>query len=212
MSKPVGTTPFAATLDIRFVGAVQGRYVLPASANPSVHSCRTVSLSPSSVAIAAAVVGAIGERVVLRLEQLGTLDATITQIIPGGFRADLTATDEERQHLAAQINWLKRRSVRQAENKREGQRVSPRDPKGYLYIDEQELECFIIDVSPSGIAISAAVTPPVGTIVQIGQVRGRVIRHMEGGVGIQFDETQPLPVLFEAIATRRSAAAAAEAS
>ncbi|RYE09446.1 MAG: PilZ domain-containing protein [Hyphomicrobiales bacterium] len=202
MKKPTGNTPFAATLDIRFVGAVQGRYVLPDSGSPTVHSCRTASLSPSSVVIAAAVVGKVGERVVLRLEALGTLNATITQIVPGGFRADLVLDDAGRVHIASQINWLKRRSLRQAGNKREGQRLQPRDPKSHLYVDGQEYECFVIDVSPSGIAVSASLAPPVGTIVDVGGLRGRVVRHMEGGIGIAFDETHEATSLFEALTLR----------
>ena len=204
MNRPQLKTPFAAALDIRFVGAVQGRYLLPDSGSTNVYSCRSSSLSPFSVVIAAPVMGRLQERVVLRLDQLGTLTGSISQIVPGSFRAEIIATDEERLGIAAKINWLKRRSLRQADNKRAGQRMQPRDPKGYLYVGDAEQECFIIDVSPSGIAISSRQLPAIGTPVSVGGISGRVVRQMEGGVGIQFDEAQPVDTLFEAIAARRS--------
>ena len=210
MNGPPRKTPFAATLDIRFVGAVPGRYLLPDSGSADVYSCRSVSLSPQSVVIAAAVVGEIGERIVLRFEQFNTLNAAVSQIVPGGFRADLVASDDERREMAAKINWLKRRSLKQVDNKREGQRVHPRDPRAYLYVDGTEHACFVIDVSTSGIAISAKLSPPVGTALAVGRVSGKVVRHMEGGIGIQFDELQPPETLFEAIAVRRPVAEGAQ--
>ena len=146
----------------------------------------------------------------LRFEQFNTLNAAVSQIVPGGFRADLVASDDERREMAAKINWLKRRSLKQVDNKREGQRVHPRDPRAYLYVDGTEHACFVIDVSTSGIAISAKLSPPVGTALAVGRVSGKVVRHMEGGIGIQFDELQPPETLFEAIAVRRPVAEGAQ--
>ena len=38
--------------------------------------------------------------------------------------------------------------------------------------------CYIIDVSLSGVAVTAEVQPPIGTPLAIGACIGRVIRHI----------------------------------
>jgi hypothetical protein len=55
--------------------------------------------------------------------------------------------------------------------------------------------CFVIDMSPSGAAVSADVQPPVGTPLAVGACVGRVVRHLELGFAVQFVEQQPRDVL-----------------
>ena len=46
--------------------------------------------------------------------------------------------------------------------------------------------CFIIDVSPSGVAVSAEYEPPIGTPLAIGSCVGRVVRQFPSGFAIEF--------------------------
>jgi hypothetical protein len=50
--------------------------------------------------------------------------------------------------------------------------------------------CRVIDVSLSGASVACAVEPPVDTVVILGRMRGRVVRHHDQGVAIQFVELQ----------------------
>lgn len=49
--------------------------------------------------------------------------------------------------------------------------------------------CRVIDVSLSGASVACAVKPPMGTVVILGRMRGRVVRHHDQGVP-QFVELQ----------------------
>ncbi|MBV9045106.1 MAG: hypothetical protein JO348_05225, partial [Alphaproteobacteria bacterium] len=42
------------------------------------------------------------------------------------------------------------------------------------------------DLSPTGVSVKTALKPPVGEFVLIGRLAGRVARHHEHGIGIQF--------------------------
>lgn len=42
----------------------------------------------------------------------------------------------------------------------------------------------------SGVELSAETVPEVGTVLAIGQIVGRVVRHLEGGFAVQFVERQ----------------------
>jgi hypothetical protein len=51
-------------------------------------------------------------------------------------------------------------------------------------------DCRVIDVSLSGASVASGVKPPVDTEIVLGRMRGRVVRHHELGIGIQFAELQ----------------------
>jgi hypothetical protein len=59
-----------------------------------------------------------------------------------------------------------------------------------LFADGTIMNCLILDVSVSGAAISAPTIPEIGTILAIGTIVGRVIRHFKGGFGVRFLERQ----------------------
>jgi hypothetical protein len=61
------------------------------------------------------------------------------------------------------------------------------------------LECFVIDMSASGAAVSSDEIPNIGTPLAVGKVVGQVIRHFEDGFAIRFNETQTLDRLEKLI-------------
>ena len=52
------------------------------------------------------------------------------------------------------------------------------------------LTCRIIDVSESGAGVATEQRPPIGTLVTLGKVAGRVVRHLEDGFAIEFTRLQ----------------------
>ena len=197
-------TPYAASLDIRYVGGIPGRYTFPGMGERTVYSCRTASLSPTMAVLAAPVIAALGERVALRRDHVGLVNGTVVQRLPDGFRIELIGTDEDRRKLAAKINWLKKRSLRRADDKRAGARFQPKNPKGHLHVEGAEHDCFIIDLSVSGAALSARIVPAVGTAVIIGRVTARVVRHLEGGFGVQFDTPHTMATVEAEVTAERA--------
>jgi hypothetical protein len=63
------------------------------------------------------------------------------------------------------------------------------------FADRTRQQCFIIDVSASGAAISADVRPPIGTPLAVGKVVARVVRQFDDGFAVQFIELQDLDQL-----------------
>lgn len=183
-------TPFAAPLDIRYVGVVGGRYTLSrpqGDDSPAiVYACRTQSISPTLATIAGPV-GQVDQAIGLVLEHLGLLKGQITRRFPGGFEVELSGGLDDQRKLAAKINWLKKRSLRQVHDKRDAPRQRPRNPTAHFYLGDEEHECFLIDVSFSGAGVSSANRPAIGTTLKIGEVSAHVIRHMDVGFGVQFD-------------------------
>ena len=58
--------------------------------------------------------------------------------------------------------------------------------------DGRVTTCFIIDVSPAGVAVSSEVQPPIGMPLAVGSCVGRVVRIFETGFAVKFVEKQNL--------------------
>ena len=52
--------------------------------------------------------------------------------------------------------------------------------------------CEVLDLSVSGVSLKTDVRPPIGEFVLIGQMAGRVARHHEQGIGIEFVGGSPV--------------------
>lgn len=181
----------------RFIGDLMGSYVLASRAQRptavQVFACRARSITAHEAVVNAPVSGARGEALTTTFENLGILRGRIDRLLDGGFAIAFDLSDAERATLAARIEWLKRRSLKSVDDRRVHRRVLPRDPRAKLVVSGGEsVECLIIDMSQSGVAISADVLPPLGTPVGVGAVPGKVVRHLASGFAVRFAEVQPL--------------------
>jgi hypothetical protein len=196
----------ARRLDVRFIGAVPGRYTFPdRKAVPKdgveVYACRLCSISTRTAVLVALGRPELGESITANFEHFGIIHAKATRYLPNGFAMDLVMTDEDRAKLAEQIKWQKRKARTQEPDKREHPRIQPRDPCTVLsFADGTHVPCFVIDVSQSGAAVSASILPGRGTPVAIGGLIGRVVRRLDVGFAVQFTEVHELAKLDRLLA------------
>jgi hypothetical protein len=182
--------------DVRFIGALAGRYALPERRNSDdekipVYACRLCSISTRMLVAVGPVVGKEGELVSCHFDEFGLIRGRVTRKLPSGFVTDIIMSDAERDKLGAKIEWQKKRVHAQVPDKREHKRFQPRDPRSVIVTaDGTRIPCFIIDVSQSGVAVSAHFWPEVGTPIAVGRLVGRVVRYLEVGFAMQFIEVQ----------------------
>ena len=147
-----------------------GRYSLASrrdlQGNRREFACRTTRISPFQMLVAAPVVGPIGERVITFFGELGKLDGWISDVVENGFLVDIALTKKVRERLAKKLVWLEKKQKEAVVDVRGQQRVAPENPHtNLIFGDGTTVSCFVIDVSPSGAAVSAdidteiAVTP-----------------------------------------------------
>lgn len=177
--------------DIRFIGALMGRYLLASRKNRShrvqVFACRLQSISPQLMVASAPVLGAPGEELSANFEPFGTVRGRVDRLIDGGFSMAIETTAEERDLLIKRIGWYKKRVFHGVADKRAHRRVMPRDPRSTILLaDGTRLPCLIIDMSRSGAALSADVQPDLGTPLAVGRVVARVVRWLDVGFAVQF--------------------------
>jgi hypothetical protein len=192
--------------DVRFIGAVPGRYALSDrkttdQSEVEIFACRLCSISPQSAVVVAPVRAEPGEAVSAFFDGFGIIRAKATRQLNTGFAMDLQLDDAERATLVAQIKWRKRKAVSREPDKREHPRIHPQDPCTMLTLpDGNHVPCFVIDISQSGAAVSASVLPTRGTPVAVGSLIGRVVRRLDVGFAVQFTELHDLKGLDRLLA------------
>src|SRR5271163_709943 len=150
-----------------------GRYMLP---DRREYPCQVVDMSPGGMALVAPVGADPGERVIAYVDHLGRLEGHVARTLPNGFAMTISATPRKRDKLAAQLTWLANRHILSLPEDRRHGRIAPRNPVARLILPNGiNLTCRIIDVSESGAGVATDQRPPIGSLVTLGKVAGRVV-------------------------------------
>jgi hypothetical protein len=179
----------------RIIVSIAARYALTTRrdtrGNRREFSCRIVDVSPSAVTLLVPVNGSLGERVIVHCDEFGKFEGTIARTLDRGFVLKIATTEEERARFATKIDWYEKNKNHEIPDSRQHKRILPKDPRSVLTLaDGGQLECFIIDMSVSGVAVSADIKPAIGMPLAVGKVVGRVVRHLSEGFAVRFVEIQ----------------------
>lgn len=181
-----------------------GRFMLE---DQSEHPCQANEISPGNMTLRADRIGEPGEKIILYLDHLGRVEGIITRTFEDGFAITIIATERKREKLAAQLEWLANRDEMHLPDDRRHERVAPRDPMSELHMDDgRTYQCRIIDLSLSGAGVEIDVRPAIGTPVMLGAMKGRVVRHFEEGIAIEFATLQSSEQLESELALTKPAA------
>ncbi len=161
-----------------------GRYMLP---NRQEFPCQTIDMSPGGLALAAPAKGNIGDRVIVYLDTLGRVEGKIVRHLEDGFAMALNASLAKRDKLGDQLTWVLNRQALGLPEDRRHERIAPRSTSSTMKLkDGREYKVKIIDISLSGVAVITDFQPALFEIVTIGDTAGRVVRHFNGGIAIEF--------------------------
>jgi hypothetical protein len=186
----VSVTKFLKQRAVNIV--VGGSYTLSnwldAQGKPRSFACRTSRVSPFRMMVDVPVVGRIGDNITSYFGDFGTLQGRISDTTAGGFLLELAMTPVMREKMSNQLSWLeKRQKDLTIQDERKQARIVPASPHSTLTFGDGTMHnCFVIDMSASGAAVSADVQPEIGTPLAVGTCIGRVVRHLPSGFAVQF--------------------------
>jgi hypothetical protein len=149
---------------------VDGHYTLPNWYDPEgrlrTFACRTNRVSPYRMIVGVPVVGKIGDYLTSYFKDFGKLDGTISDTKPGSFLFELDVTFATRQRIANKLVWLEQRQ-KDPENivdQRKSHRIIPVKAHTALTLADGAIhECFVIDMSIAGVAVSSDMQLELGT-------------------------------------------------
>jgi hypothetical protein len=196
---------------------VGGSYSLPNWYDPQGNlrsfACRTTRVSPFRMIVDVPVVGKVGDRLTTYFRDFGKFEGLISDTMERGFLLELEMTRERRERLSETLTWIaKKQQDPEVTDLRGDARFVPPNPHTTLTLADGSIHpCFIIDYSVSGVAVSAAVQPPVGMPLAVGACVGRVVRLLPNGVAVKFVERQTVSDLDRLVVRDVAAAAKTEA-
>lgn len=177
---------------LRYLANMPGRYYLEKwrtsdDTQVSSFACRIQRISPQMLTLSAPVSGSVGDWVTAHFDEFGVLRGQITRSLGFGFVVALKMRDAERARLAAKVLWFERRRNYEVSELRRHRRIVPRNPQSILiFADGTSMPCFVIDMSVSGAAVSANLSPKIGAPMALGSVVGRAIRTLDPGFALEF--------------------------
>ncbi|QCI97786.1 PilZ domain-containing protein [Agrobacterium larrymoorei] len=189
--KPAETVESAGSVSV----GLSGRLMLPSEDE---FDCTATEMTAETAKFTCFARPSRGERIIAYLQHIGRLEGKVATLTPDGFTISIAATERKREKLAAQLAWIAKRQALGLPEDRRHDRLSPRNPKAELMLNDGNLvPCRIIDLSLSGAAIEIDIRPEMGSNVRLGNMAGRIVRHFMEGVAIEFDSVQSKDALIE---------------
>jgi len=176
--------------------ALPGFYTLPNWYDPEgklrTFACRTNRVSPYRMIVDVPVVGKVGDYLTSYFSDFGKLDGHISDTKPGCFLFELDITYATRQRIANMLVWLEQKQKDpDVADLRKAARIIPAKLHTTLTLADGAIhECFVVDMSVAGVAVSSEVRLEVGTPLAVGACVGRVVRNFPAGFAVNFVERQ----------------------
>ena len=156
--------------------------------------CTVLDLSPGGAAIDCEVVPETGAAVVLYVDGFGRFEGTVARRDVKGFGVAFVCTAAKRERTAEQLTMFLNKALVDDSLLRRHERTHQKGFAKFTRADGQITNCEVMDISVGGVSLKSDVRPPLGEFVLIAGLAGRVARHHEHGIGIEFvgqDKSSP---------------------
>lgn len=172
----------------------KGRLFVPEEEREA--ACTITDMSPGGAQVACEFMPAAQTSVVLYIDGFGRFEGVVARPPKGewsdgkfGVRFNCTALKRER--VAEQLTLYLNSGVLDPTTMRRHDRTPTKGLARFTRANGEVVSCEVLDLSVSGVSLTTEARPPIGELVLIGQMAGRVARHHETGIGIEFVTQAP---------------------
>jgi len=148
--------------------------------------CTILNLSPGGAAVDCEIIPEQGAPVVLYVDGFGRFEGTVARHNDKGFGIAFVCTPAKRERTAEQLTLFLNKSLVDETVLRRHERTHQKGFAKFTRADGQIVNCEVMDISVGGVSLKSEVRPPLGEFVLIAGMAGRIARHHEHGIGIEF--------------------------
>jgi len=153
--------------------------------------CKMIDISVGGAALMAPVEPDIDEKIIAYFDQVGGLEGKVIRVFAGGFALQFTMTSHKRDKLGTTLAFIANKREQPGTEGRRHERIVTVGNAGALTLTEGlTISCEIYDMSISGASIVTPARPELGTILKLGNLNARVVRHHDRGIGLEFVDVQ----------------------
>jgi len=158
-------------------------------ASGSEHECHVVDISQVGIALNCKADVKQGEKIIVYLNDLGRFEGVVIRFISEGFAIETQLPPRQRIRLVERIDWLllgEKNTNKRSATRRAPYRNELREQGHIIVKDGIEVPFNVLDISTTGAHLEIRNRPKIGAPVTVGKNLGRVVRHTDEGVGVEF--------------------------
>lgn len=168
---------------------LSGRIFLPEGQREA--PCKVLDLSPGGARISCEFDLVAGITVILYVDEFGRFEGDIVRLTGGNFGVQFNCSVLKRERITEQLTAFLNKGLVDDTVLRRHDRKPTRGLARFTRASGEIVSCEVLDLSLSGVSLQTGTRPPLGEVVLIGQMAGRVARHHEQGIAIEF--VTPMP-------------------
>lgn len=161
-----------------------GRLFIPAEEREE--RCRIIDMSPGGAQATCSYVPAHDTPIVLYVDGFGRFEGTVVRPTDTSFGIHFNCSALKRERVAEQLTMLMNKGVVDETALRRHERSPTRGLARFTRANGDVVACEVLDLSLGGVSLKTDSRPPVGEVVLIGQMAGKVVRYHENGIAIEF--------------------------
>jgi hypothetical protein len=161
-----------------------GRLFLPADEREA--QCRVSDLSPGGAQVICDHIPDADSPIVLYIDGFGRFEGTVARPAEGNFGIKFVCSAMKRERIAEQLTLYMNKGTVDESVLRRHDREPTKGLAKFTRANGDVVACEVLDLSLSGVSLKTEVRPPMGEVVLIGQMAGRIVRHHESGIAIEF--------------------------
>lgn len=155
------------------------------------HHGSVIDVSLGGLSLATKARPSEGTGIIVYVEELGRLEGVVAREHSVGFAIALALSPYKRDRLEEKLSWRLAGKTANGLTARKHERESVSQATRLTRADGRSMPCRVLDLSLGGVSIETAEWPSIGEEILIGRMRGRVVRHHQTGIGIEFLEIPP---------------------
>jgi hypothetical protein len=161
-----------------------GRLFVPAEEHEA--HCRITDLSPGGAQVVSEYIPAGDSTIVLYIDGFGRIEGIVARPADGNFGVKFACSAMKRERIAEQLTLYMNKGTVDESVLRRHDREPTKGMAKFTRSNGDIVACEVLDLSLSGVSLKTEVRPPMGEVVLIGQMAGRIVRHHETGIAIEF--------------------------
>lgn len=148
--------------------------------------CIVTALSPDGASISTPAATSLGSEIVLYIEGFDRFSAAIVSTAQEVVRVKFHCSPNKRARTAEKIACYRNGQTLTPTNVRVAQRAPLHSVRTFKRKNGETVDFEVIDISLSGTSLRTKCRPEIGEIITIGTVEGRVTRHFDDGIAVEF--------------------------
>jgi hypothetical protein len=161
-----------------------GKLFVPAQEHEA--QCRVTDLSPGGAQVVCDHVPDAESQIVLYIDGFGRIEGVVARPADGNFGVKFACSANKRERIAEQLTLYMNRGTVDESVLRRHDREPTKGLAKFTRANGDVVACEVLDLSLSGVSLKTEARPPMGEVVLIGQMAGRIVRHHESGIAIEF--------------------------